>query len=88
MVDWFLFAVVGSAVGWAVATTTYRSERLQAEQSMCNTAFLLTRKSSDTVALVARQHVCVRQLSAKNTNDPFPFDTLNDGFATKPVPNN
>ena len=76
VVDWLVFFVVGGCVGVAGAYTYYRQQIIVVEQSMCDTAYLLTRKSSDTIALIARQHACVRQLSGDNTKDPFPYDTL------------
>lgn len=76
LVDWMVFLVLGACLGWAGAYIQYRQQVTVVEQSMCDTAYLLTRKSSDTIALIARQHACVRQLSRENTKDPFPYDTL------------
>ena len=76
LVDWLIFLFVGGCIGVAGAHTYYRQQVAVVEQSMCDTAYLLTRKSSDTIALIARQHACVRQLSGENTKDPFPYDTL------------
>lgn len=88
VVDWAVFLAIGGAFGWVLAYSNYRDDIQSAESSLCQTAFLLTRKSSDTVAIVARQHGCVRLLNATNTNDPFPYDTIfsDGGPATKPVP--
>lgn len=82
-IDWLILLTVGACAGWLGAYLEYDKRAAQIEQSMCNTAYLLTRKSSDTIALVARQHACVLQLSSSNTRDPFPYDTLFPDAPTK-----
>ena len=76
LVDWAVFLLLGVCLGSASMYVHYRQRIGAVEQSMCATAYLLTRGSSDTIALVARQHACVLRLSGDNTNDPFPYDTL------------
>lgn len=81
--DWLVLLTIGGCAGYVVAHWQFTKRAIAIEQSMCHTAYLLTRKSSDTIALVARQHACVLQLSDKNTNDPFPYDTLFSDVPTK-----
>lgn len=74
--DWLLMILIGGCIGLVAAHYYYRERIATVQQSMCETAYLLTRKSSDTIALIARQHACVQQLSQQNTKDPFPYDTV------------
>ena len=76
MVDWLLFLALGISLGFAGGHFFYQDRLAEVQHSMCDTAYLLTRKSSDTIALIARQHACVQQLSQQNTKDPFPYDTV------------